>query len=113
MENKVLKFRTINRDIFNAIKDGTKKIETRAATEKYCRIKVGDVVTLVCGKSKFRKKIKCVEIFKTITAMLKKHKPEEINPACKSAGELRKMYHTFPGYREKIKKYGLVAWELK
>ncbi|MBI5913245.1 hypothetical protein HY839_02260 [Candidatus Azambacteria bacterium] len=42
-----LKFRAKNRDIFEAIRDGRKKVETRAATEKFRDIKSGDTVTLV------------------------------------------------------------------
>ncbi len=44
----VFRFRTINKDIFEAIKSGKKKVETRAATEKYRNIKAGDTVKLVC-----------------------------------------------------------------
>lgn len=49
MNNYMLRFRAINRDTFQAIRVGTKKVETRAATIKYRDIKVGDVITFVCG----------------------------------------------------------------
>lgn len=107
-----LRFRGVNRDIFRAIKNGTKKIETRAATAKYRFIKSEDTVRLVCGKSKFIKKVWAVRKFRSIKAILKKYKPKEINPKAKSSRELEKIYYSFPGYREKIKKYGLVAVEL-
>lgn len=108
-----IKFRVVNKDIFEAIREGRKKIETRAATEKYRKITAGDVVELVCGRGKFVKEIKKVEIFKTIGALAKKYKPQQINPKTETEKELRDMYGSFPGYKEKIKKYGLVVWKIK
>lgn len=110
--NYQLRFRTVDKDIFEAIKNGRKNVETRAATARYKNIKKGDALTLVCGKDKFQKIIKTVKTFKTIRALLKKYKPSEINPNLKSAKELEEMYNSFPGYREKIKKSGLIALEL-
>jgi len=114
MKNKIhtLRFRAVNRDIFEAIKKGKKKIETRAATKKYRNIKTGDRVRLVCGDNKFEKKIGEVKIFRTIAAMLRKYKVKEITPNLNSEKELRELYSGFPGYREKIKKFGLITIEL-
>lgn len=111
MGNKkiILRFRTVNSDIFEAIARGRKKIETRAATKKYRVIKTGDVVVLVCGKKRIEKKVKKVELFKSITAILKKYKPTTINPQIHTIQEARAMWYSFPGYKEKIAKYGLVA----
>ena len=105
---KQLRFREAHRDIFEAIRKGKKKVETRAATSRYFDIKAGDGIKLICGKDHLTKRIKKVEIFKTILEMLKKYKVKEINPSVKSAKELEKMYHSFPSYKEKIKKYGLI-----
>ena len=60
MGNRVIqvKFRKADEDIFKAIKNGVKKIETRAATG---------------GKNHFKKKAKKVYIFKNIAEMLKKY----------------------------------------
>ncbi|MDD2753483.1 MAG: hypothetical protein PHT44_02655 [Candidatus Portnoybacteria bacterium] len=108
-----IKFRAENRDIFEVIKSGEKKIETRAATEKYRKIQTGDKVCLSCGRKKFIKQVVAARVFPTIAALLKKYRPSQINPAVKTETELRKMYYGFPSYRDKIKKYGLIAWELK
>lgn len=113
MANKILKFRTVDRDVFKAIIDGKKKIETRAATPKYREVKAGDILTLACGRDKADMKVMSVEIFRTIGALLKKYKPSEINPKTETAKEARAMWHSFPGYDEKIKKFGLVAWKLR
>src|SRR3989338_2693447 len=105
----ILRFREENRDIFDAIKDGRKKIETRAATKKYQKIKAGDVLVFVCGKDRFEKPIWSVRFFKTISAMLKKYRVRQINPNVKNEKELVKMYYDFPKYKEKIKKFGLAV----
>jgi len=111
--NKTIKFRAINHDIFQSIVDGEKKFETRAATPNYIKIKVGDILILVCGNRKVKKKVKKVEHFQTIGALLKKYKPETINPYIHSVREARAMWNSFPNYREKIKRYGLVVWQLE
>jgi len=113
MKSNILKFRAINRDIFQAIIEGKKKFETRAATPKYTEIKVGDILTLVCGNEKVEKRVKKVEHFQTIGALLKKYKPQTINPFIRSDKEARAMWGSFPNYKEKIKQYGLVVWELE
>src|SRR3989338_5001736 len=108
MRRLILRFRAINRNIFEAIKDGNKKIETRAATPKYSKIKTGDELTFICGKSRFTKKVKTVGIFRNIDQLIKNYRIKDINPFCKNKLELIKMYYSFPGYREKIKKFGLI-----
>lgn len=108
-----LKFRVVNRDIFNAIKNGRKKIETRAATERYQAIKIGDTARLSCGRLVFERKVTKRKIFKSIPALLKRYRPKDINPSCKTAGDIERVYYSFPKYKEKIKKYGIIALELK
>lgn len=109
----ILRFRTINQDVFDAIKNGAKKVETRAATARYNKIKMGDVIVLVCGKNRFEKTVKRAGIFKTISSMLGKYKVEDVMPNLSSAKELEQAYCSYPNYREKIKKFGLIAIELK
>ncbi len=109
----VLRFRAVNRDIFEAIKGGKKKVETRAATARYSKIKAGDLVVLMCGKNKFEKTVKRAGIFKTVSSMLGKYKVKDIMPNLSSAEELQQTYYGYPNYREKIRKFGLVVLELK
>jgi len=117
MENKVktitLRFGAANKGIFDAIKNGAKKVETRAATIKFRNIKAGDSVVLSCGSQKFEKRVRSACIFKTVRAMLRKYKPKEINPATSTESELMDMYYGFPGYRDKIKRFGLITLELE
>jgi ASC-1-like (ASCH) protein len=115
MGNKIiqLKIRAVDQNIFEFIKLGKKKIETRAAIDRYKKITKGDKVLFVCGKEKFEKEVKTVEFFKTIKGLVKKYKLNQINPACKTVKELEDMYYSFPNYKEKIKKFGIIAFELK
>ena len=87
-------------------------METRAATDRYRKIKAGDYLVFVCEKDQLRKKIAKADVFKDITAMLKKYRVEDINPEANSQKDLEKMYFGFSGYKEKIEKLGLVAWKL-
>jgi ASC-1-like (ASCH) protein len=110
---KILRFREINRDIFEAIKNGTKSVETRAASPKFLGVKAGDVLGFKCGKYKFEKTVKKVKLFEGVKEILKDYRINQINPYLNSADELEKMYYSFPGYKEKIKKYGLIAIEFE
>lgn len=107
-----LRFRAVNKDIFDDIKSGKKAVETRAASTKYKNIKAGDSLILVCGTQKFEKKIRKATIFKSITAMLKKYRVKQIMPNLSTQKELESAYYSYSGYREKIKKSGLIAFEL-
>lgn len=107
-----LRFRAAHRDIFNAIRRGRKRVETRAATAKYRGIGVGDTLSFVCGRDTFEKLVRSVRVFRTIAALLKRYSAMQIHPSAKSAKELRAAYYGFPNYREKIRKHGIIAWEL-
>lgn len=113
MEDKtyILKFRAGSRDIFEAVRMGKKRMETRAASVRYRNIKSGDVIEFVCGKERFQKTVKRAIIFKSVLAMLKKYKFTDILPKAISVKDLEDTYKSFPGYPEKIKKFGIVALE--
>lgn len=107
-----LKFREVNRDIYEAILRGDKKVETRAATPKFLDLKPGDILKIACGKDYFEKVAKRVRIFKTIENLLEEYSVPEINPAMNSIEEIKQMYYSFPEYEEKINNYGIIAIEL-
>ena len=113
MKTHILRFRAINRDTFEALKSGEKKVETRAGSPKYQKVKEGDALKLVCGKKHFIRSVKEVKRFKTITSLLKEYKPSEINPNLKTKNETMDMYYSYPDYRTKIKKFGLIAFKLQ
>lgn len=107
-----MRFRAANVG-FSNIKKGSKKIETRAGTSRFRKIKKGDVLVLVCGKEKLKKKVLVVKMFKSIPALFKTYKLKDIMPEVKSIEEATVKYYSYPGYEEKIKKFGLVALRVK
>jgi len=113
MKKHTLRFRATNHDTFLALKDGRKRIETRAATPLYRKIEVGDKIEFVCGNERFIKSVATVELFDSIKQLMRKYTPQDINPKYKSVEELTKMYMSFPDYPEKLSKYGIIALELK
>lgn len=113
MKTYTLQIRATDKHFFDAIEDGSKKVETRAATVRNVKMQAGDEVVFVCGKQKLSKTIKVVSKYRTIKAMLKEHKVKDIAPGLKNEDELRDMYFAWPSYRDKIKKHGLIALELQ
>ena len=113
MKNWTVKFRVIDRPRFDEVKSGIKKYETRAATKKYQPISEGDTITFVCGKDRFKKGVVKKYHFRSPQAMLKKLPLARIMPDVKTLAEVKKRYAPYPGYQEKIKEFGLFAFELR
>jgi ASC-1-like (ASCH) protein len=108
-----LRFAAKNKQTWDFIVSGKKKIETRAGTVKYQRVQKGDTLLLCCGKNHLEKKVKNVKHFKTISALIKVYKPAIINPGTTTLKEMEAMYYSYPGYKEKIKEFGILAFELE
>jgi ASC-1-like (ASCH) protein len=115
MESKkhTLIFAKINKDTFEMIRNGQKKIETRAYTVKYHEIKAGDTLVMSCDGEKFEKKVTKATCFLSISDLLATYPIEHINPTVHSEEELTKIYYSFPDYKEKIRDFGLLAFELE
>ncbi|MDR3582447.1 MAG: hypothetical protein P4L67_04210 [Candidatus Pacebacteria bacterium] len=108
----ILRFRATDKDNFLEIRNGVKVVETRAATPKYRGVKKGDVLVIVCGRDRLKKSVRCVSVFSSIGAMTKAIPHKKIMPSASSVAEMRKVYYGYPGYREKLKKYGVIAFEI-
>ncbi|MDO8520560.1 MAG: hypothetical protein Q7S52_00405 [bacterium] len=113
MKNWTLRFRAVDKDNFEELRSGVKSVETRAATVKYEPIQEGDTLTFVCGKDSFTKRIVKKLHFKSVNAMVKKINFKKIMPSVASVMEMKKVYSSYPGYTDKIKKHGLFAFELQ
>ena len=113
MAHHILRFRKKDKDTFLAIARGEKSVETRAATKRYVGFVEGDTLTFVCGTLRTTKTILRKKHFKTLAALFRAYAPGRIMPGIKNERELRKMYYSFPQYREKLRRYGVIAWELK
>jgi len=111
MAKCLLRFRQVDKNIFDDIRSGKKTVETRAATAKFRNMKPGDSVIFVCGSEKFEREVKAAKIFRNIPELLLKYDFRKIAPRLSAPEELEKMYYSFPGYREKIAEFGLIALE--
>lgn len=107
-----MRFRKTDRNDFLDIKRGLKEIETRAATEKYRKIKAGDKLVIVCGRMRLVKEVRKARRFRTLTAMLKAVNYGKIMPSAKSGREAREIFLSYTGYGEKLKKFGIMAFYL-
>lgn len=106
-------FKEENKDIFEAILDGRKTIETRAMDPRYEGIAQCARVTFSCAGVSFERSVKSVTFFTSIEALLEVYKPEDINPKLHTGEEVRQMYMSFPGYEQRISENGLFAVELE
>ncbi len=113
MATYVLRFRREDKKLFDALKDGTKLIETRAASPKYVHIKKGDTLVFSCENQKFGKTVSRKQIFSNFPALIQKYDIKSINPFVHSKRELFDMYNDFPMYKQKIKKFGIIAIEFE
>jgi ASC-1-like (ASCH) protein len=112
MKKHILRFRAKDKKNFLELKDGLKCVETRAATERYRKIAKGDILVITCGNLRLEKKVKRVRIFKSVDALTKKIFYRKIMPTALSLSDVKKAYAGYPGYTEKLKKFGVVAWDL-
>src|SRR3989344_6687396 len=109
MKNWTLRFRVVDKDNFDEVKNGIKSIETRAGTIKYQPIEVGDTLTFVCGQELCVKKVTKRLHWSSIDAMVKEVGFKKIMPLVKSVDEMKKVYMSYPDYEKKIKEYGLLG----
>jgi len=113
MTKHILRIRGVDRVVLDSVKNGTKTIETRAGTDKFRRVEVGDILVLVCEGEKLEKQVKKIEYFKSIDQMLKSIDYKKIMPHVDSEEQAKQVWHSFSGYKEKIKKVGLAAFWLE
>lgn len=107
-----LRFAADDKKTFDAVRKGAKSIETRAATDRYRKIKTGDILVLVCAGKRLEKKVLRVRHFKTIEGLFRAIPIKKIDPFASSIQDARKTYHGYPGYRDKIRKFGIMAFDL-
>jgi len=110
MKKHILRIRKVDKIVFDFIKNKKKTIETRAATDKFRKIEKGDILVIVYNNKRLEKQIKRVELFESVDKMLKKINFKKVMPFVNSIDEMKKVYYSFPGYKEKIKKVGLIAF---
>jgi ASC-1-like (ASCH) protein len=109
--HRVLRIREADRSIFNDLKSGKKRVETRAATSLYKNLARGDTVTFVCGKSRLTKTISKVYRWKSIDAIARQVNFKHVMPEVSSLAEMKRVYARFPKYADKIRLHGLLGLE--
>ena len=100
----MLEFREVDRSTFDLVCEDKKKIETRAATEKYAGIAPGDTITFVCGNGTCSRQVAGVETFSSVEDIYRTYRPNQINPTWKTEQDGRDAWASFPNYMEKIQK---------
>jgi ASC-1-like (ASCH) protein len=113
MKTLNLIFREVDRATFERIKRGEKTIETRAGLPEYNSIKAGDQLNISCGNDTITKTVTEAIHFKSVEELLKEISPEEIMPKGTTREQAIERWNSFPGYPERIKKDGIIAWRLK
>ncbi len=113
MASVSVKFRAVDRDGFEAIRSGFKPIETRAASPKYRNVVAGDSLVITCVKDKFTKRVKSVRHFPSLDSMFAELEIKKIDPFSSTVEEAKRRYDSFPGYKQKLAEFGIIAFELE
>jgi len=117
MTIKSIEFYNDDITLFLAIKNGFKKTEVRALDSElstkafYNDIKPGDQINFFCGNDSILKRVTSIHKYKSLECLLNTEKLEDIEPGIE-VNALRIKLLGFPGYPDRIKKYGLIAIRL-
>lgn len=112
MESPMFEFREIDRDRFEEVRSGIKKVETRAGKEKYLSVAVGDVVTFTCGADSFTKKVTKRYHWAGIEEMLAEIPLKDIMPDLDTLEQVKARYASYPDYVDHIPKFGILGFML-
>lgn len=113
MKTWTLRFRAVDKKNFDEVRNGSKPIETRAATVKYQPIEIGDELKFVCGDESFSRTVIKKKHYTSIDEMVSEIPYNDIMPSVKSVEEMKKAYSSYSGYDEKIKEFGIFAFYLE
>jgi ASC-1-like (ASCH) protein len=113
MRTWILRLRATDTALFEDIRAGRKRVETRAATPRYQPVALGDTLVFVCGSRRCKKRITRVQRFKSIAALVKAIPFRLIMPSARSLAEVKEIYAGYSGYAEKIQTFGIVAWHIR
>lgn len=108
----------IQEPYFSLVLEGKKTAEGRTPKPErpyadYGKITIEDILKFVLLDNKdkwFKTKIKYIYHYKTPEEMLKAEGLENMLPGIKTIKEGAAIYRSFPGYMERIEKYGMYAF---
>jgi len=106
MKTWILRIRAENRIIFNQIKSGRKKVETRAfgftkTGKNFGSVQKGDTLLFMCGRARLRKKVKKIKKFRTIDVFFEKVNQKLVWPHLerRTLSEIKKQYYAIPAIK--------------
>lgn len=108
-----LPFLGSHRQTFELIRDGRKRLETRAGSKEYFQIAPGDSIEFSCGEDMTSKKVVRIEKFPSLESLLTRYQPADLNPAWGSSEEARQAFLSFPRYEKRIQDFGLLVFEIE
>ncbi|CAD7948160.1 unnamed protein product [Amoebophrya sp. A120] len=101
----------IQKKYLDAIKSGKKTVEGRVKTGNLVTVRPGNTLRLESGPmNKCEVVVKSVREFGKFSDMLASMGVENCLPGCKSVAEGVEIYHAFPDYEDKARRYGVVAF---
>lgn len=116
MSLKRIEFYKEDAQLFRLIKDSVKTTEVRALDDPtssksfYSTIQTGDEIEFFCGLDTITKKVGNVRRYQELDILLKNENIEDIEPSVNKS-ELKAKLLSFPNYPNRIKEYGLIAFD--
>ena len=110
----------VNLGLYDALLQGRKTVDTRAPfpanpQKDYSRIREGDVLIFHAVDNNYNRMpelkymVSYATAYPSIEKMLEKESLNDIFPDVGSVEKAVKIWHSFPAYRERIKRYGIIA----
>jgi len=119
MKTWVIEFREQDKATFERIKSGSKTIEARAlggpkSTKSYYDdIVVSDRINFLCEGRKILKEVSAVRKYQNLEDYLNKEDLENILGKGATKHSAKETLLGFPGYKERLTEFGIVAFEIK
>lgn len=98
---------------FELLRSNVINVETRAGSELYFKIQPGDSIKFICEDESFIRSVVKVTHFKSLERLLQEYNPGSLHPGIDSRDRLIEKYNYYPGYRERIAKFGILVFELE
>ena len=105
--------RDVDEDAFRALRDGSKNIEVRAGGPKYDGITVGDIAVFTFGDERLERRVLWVQNVGSLDELLDAYSVQSLTPWLDSKEEYVRRMNGFPGYPERIARYGLIVIALE
>ncbi len=119
MKTWTLRIRDVDKSIFERIKKGEKTVETRALNDDepekayFGHIMAGDKVIFICDDKMIKKTVKSVRIYKDYNEYLDSEDLENIHGRGATKESARELHFSFPLYKDRLEKYGIVAFDME